>query len=484
MTNNRLTRRGFGTIATAGLLALAGRKAATAQSIYNSPGLCGLLGSSTEAFETSLEAAFTFLNTIQDGYVAGGTVRLSQSYSDQLFGPGFPYVGFTYDNAVVIQALLARGTASDIQRATILGNGLVYAQATNFPVADGRFAQGYYVNAPDSSGAYVTPAANPFYFYSSSVGDQAWAGMALAQLYHATRIAAFLTAALQVANWIVTNTYDTVGAGGYRFGTNINPSNMSVPSTNGKSTEHNIDTYAFFTMLATVTNGGKATANGMTWSSLAQHALTFVQAMFNTAGGFFWTGTTGDQVTINYYPIPEDVQTWSYLALQSKTYGVSIDWVKTNLLSIDTPSSPFSALKGLGNLRVEGESFDTASLATNGGANDPEAVWLEGTAHTAAALLSRQLPAEKDIQFYNGDLNTALGLLQNLRFAQSKLGIGQTINGRPLTAGEGIVAATGQLDTGFGYDYFPDLHIGATGWYALALLAANPFQLGYRTSRW
>ncbi len=474
---NQVTRRGFGMIATAGLASLLGQ----AQSIYNSPGMSSLLGRSTEAFESSLDGAFTFLNTMQDGYVAGSTVRLSQSYSDQGFGTTFPYVSFTYDNAVVIQAYLARGTASDIQRAIILGNGLVHAQAINFPVADGRFAQAYFVNLPDSTGAFVTPAAFPFYFYTSAVGDQAWAGMALAQLYYATKTAAFLTAALKAGNWIVANTYDTQGPGGYRFGTNINSSNQSVPSTNGKSTEHNIDTYAFFTMLATLTKGGKA-ANGQTWSSLAQHALLFVQAMFNTTGGFFYTGTNSDQITINTSNTPEDVQTWSYLALQSKAYGVSIDWVKTNLVTIDTPSSPFSALKGLGNLRVEGETFASASLATSG--NDPEAVWLEGTAHTATALLSRQLPADKDIPFYCGDLDTARNLLENIRFAQSKLGTNQTLNGKAITPGQGIVAATGQLDTGFYYDYYPNLHIGATGWYALALLNANPFQLGLRTSRW
>ncbi len=492
MTNitNKTTRRGFASLAAAGLLSIAMRKPSSAQGIYDSPGLTALFGDSVEAFQASLEGALTFLNTMQDAYAAGSTVRLSQSYSDQLFGPGFPYVGFTYDNAVVIHAYLARGLAGDVQRATVLGNGLLHAQATNFPVSDGRFAQGYYVNAADSSGASVTPAAFPFYFYSNSVGDQAWAGMALAQLYHATGDPAFLTAALKVANWIVANTYDTLGAGGYRFGTTINPQNQSVPSTNGKSTEHNIDTYAFFTMLATLTKGGKSNANGMTWSSLAQHALSFVQAMFNSTGGFFYTGTLGDQITINKYPIPEDVQTWSYLAMQNNAYGVSLDWVKTNLVTIDTPSSPFGALKGLGNLRVEGETFDTASLATNGAANDPEAVWLEGTAHTAAALLSRQArgPAwdnqDRDDRESDGDFRTAHELLQNIKLAQSKLGTGQTVNSKPITAGQGIVAATGQLDTGFGYDYFPDLHIGATGWYVLALLAANPFQLGYRTRRW
>jgi hypothetical protein len=418
---------------------------------------------------------------MQDGYAAGSTVRLSQSYSDQGFGTTFPYVSFTYDNAVVIQAYLARGSASDIQRAVILGNGLVHAQAINFPLADGRFAQAYFVNVPDSTGAFVTPAAFPFYFYTSSVGDQAWAGMALAQLYHATKTPAFLTAALNVGNWIVANAYDTQGPGGYRFGTNINPQNQSVPSPNGKSTEHNIDTYAFFTMLSALTKAGKST-NGQTWASLAQHALAFVQAMFNKTSGFFYTGTNGDQITVNTANIPEDVQTWSYLALQNRAYGVSIDWVKTNLVSIDTPTSPFSALKGLGNVRVEGETFASASLATSG--NDPEAVWLEGTAHTAAALLSRQLPTEKDIPFFDGDLDTARKLLENIRFAQAKLGTSQTINAKAITAGQGVVAATGQLDTGFGFDYFPNLHIGATGWYALALLNANPFQLGFRTSRW
>jgi len=146
---NKITRRGFGLIATAGVLALAGRKVAPAQTIYSSPGMCNLLGNSAEVFELSLESAFSFLNTMQDAYVAGSSVRLTQSYSDQLFGKGLA-VAFTYDNAVAIQAYLARGTASDVQRAVVLGNGLVHAQATNFPVSDGRFAQGYYVNVADS----------------------------------------------------------------------------------------------------------------------------------------------------------------------------------------------------------------------------------------------------------------------------------------------------------------------------------------------
>lgn len=464
-----VSRRAFG-LAAAGLLSLTSRKIGNAQSIYDSPDLTNLLGSECDRFQKSLDAVYIFLNTMSDAYASGSTIRLAQSYSDQGF-PGFPYVAFTYDNAVTIMAYLARGRHEDVQRASILGEGLIHAQATNFPVNDGRFAQAYYVNVADSTGAYITPAAYPFYFYLSSVGDQAWAGMALAQLYLRTRNAAFLTAALKVANWIVTNTYDTQGPGGYRFGTYIDSTNHSQPSMNGKSTEHNIDTYAFFSMLAHLTMDS-------TWSALAKHALTFVEAMFNSNGGFFYTGTNGDQITISKGIIPEDVQTWSYLALQSKGYGVSLDWVKTNLVTIDTPSSPFSALQGLGNVRVQGETFDTASLATSG--NDPEAVWLEGTAHTVTALLFRNADDDYEDEgpFHTSDRDTAKVLLNNLRFAQSKLGATQTVNSAPLALGQGIVASTGNLDTGFNYDYFPHLHIGATGWYALALQAANPFQLG------
>jgi len=34
------------------------------------------------------------------------------------------------------------------------------------------------------------------------------------------------------------------------------------------------------------------------------------------------------------------------------------------------------------------------------------------------------------------------------------------------------------MDTGFGYGYFPNLHIGATGWFLIAAQGGNPFRLG------
>jgi len=469
MSSNITRRSLFGMVSTAAV-------AGAMPSLFASPSAHAQLGQSNplataQDFAASINRAFTFQNLMMDAYASGATIRLSQSYSDAALNA----TGFTYDNAVAIHAYLSRGQQDDLARAKTLGLGLLHAQATNFPVADGRFAQAYFVNAPDSSGAFITPAAFPFFFYGSSVGDQAWAGMALAQLYRRTRDTQYLTGALLVANWIVTNTYNTQGPGGYSYGTIIDQFNNSQPSPNGKSTEGNLDTYAFFTMLHTLTNGGHAN-NGMTWAALAQHAFQFVFAMFNAQGPFFYTGTLPDNVTINPSPIPEDCQTWSFLAFLDARSRGTIDWALANLQTTDTASSPNSNLTG--NQTVSGMTFSTASLVTP--ANDPHAVWLEGTAHTAAALTARVLRGGDSISSLLTDISRAVQLLKDVEHAQQILGVGQTAGGKVIPSGLGVVASSSVLDTGFGFTYGPSLHIGATGWYLIASLAANPFQLGYR----
>ncbi len=471
MSSSSLSRRSLFKAGSAFALTAAVPTALTTEPAHAQP-VPSHLPNGAATLPASLEKAFTFQNLMMDAYATGATVRLTQSYSDQTLGA----TAFTYDNAVSIHAYLARGTADDLSRAQVLGNGLLYAQAHNFPVADGRFAQAYFVNTRNPDGVYITPAAAPFYFYTSTTGDQSWAGMALAQLFARTGDAHFLTGALLVANWIVTNTYSTLGAGGFSFGTNINSINQSVPSGNGKSTEHNIDAFAFFTMLARLTDGGSSTANGMSWSALAAHALTFVNSTLNAAGPFFYTGTLVDQITINPSPIPEDCQTWSYMAtLNNQTRG-TIDWALAHLEATDTSSSPHTSLTGT--QTIHGLVFDTASFTTTFA--DPHAVWLEGTAHAAAALAARALRGGDTLPVLISDITTAISLLNQCARAQTLLGAGQTAGGNLIPTGLGLVAATGVLDTGFGYTYGPSLHIGATGWYLIAGLAANPFQLGYR----
>jgi len=462
---------GVGTVATAGLAPLALTQPAYASGVAGSSPIA-----EAESYLSSINKAFAFQEMMMDAYATGNTIRLTQSYADS---SGLESTAFTYDNAVSIHAYLLHGTADGLNRAEVLGNGLIYAQANNFPIADGRFGQAYFVNTPTSDGAYITPAASPFYFYTSAVGDQAWAGMALAQLYRRTGQAKYLTAALKVANWIVTNTYNTLGAGGYSYGTSINQYNQSVPSTNGKSTEHNIDTFAFFTMLVELTHGDKAD-NGASWASLAEHALAFVIAMYNPAGGYFYTGTLGDQITINTYPIPEDCQTWSYLALLDNTYKHTIDWALANLQTTDTASAPNSSLTG--NQKITGLVFDTASFAPILPGCDPNAVWLEGTSHTVAALVARTLAGRDSLPALFKDLTTAIGFLNQIQTAQNELGAGQTVGGVTIPLGEGLVASTSLMDTGFYYTYGPSKHIGATGWYLIGALGGNPFQLGYASA--
>jgi hypothetical protein len=453
----------FGMASALGLAALPAR----ASQYSYTPDL-NILGPSASSVTLALDAAYSFLNTMMDAYAQGSTLRLIQSYSDQ---QGLESTAFTYDQAVVIGAYLVRSESGDVTRAEVLGNSLLYAQQSN-SFNDGRLFQAYFVNAPDAHGAYIQPAGAPFYFYGSSVGDMAWAGMALCQLYHKTRNNSYLTGATKLANWIYTNAYSTVGAGGYTGGVDAGNNKITY-----KSTEHNIDTYAFFTMLAAETGNS-------VWTTRAHWAATFVASMWNSTGGFFWTGTGNDGVTTNTSNIPEDVQTWSYLAFLNPAYAASLQWVTTNLMTIDTPQTINSKLTG--NTRILGETYASLSLRELTPSEsydqppDPNAVWLEGTAHTVAALLAHSISGEAASAAATG-IATAVLLLDNIQAAQQQLGAGQTVGGTPLPPDQDIVASSSVLNGGFGSSYYPNLHIGATGWSAIAAQLGNPFQLGYRS---
>ena len=98
------------------------------------------------------------------------------------------------------------------------------------------------------------------------MGDIAWPGIALAQLYARTGNKTYLDGAVKAGSFIETTTRDdaNVSPGGYFFGN----------GQSNKSTERNIDVYALFTMLA------KLTGNSV-WLDGAQHAAGFVEAMFD-----------------------------------------------------------------------------------------------------------------------------------------------------------------------------------------------------------
>ncbi len=399
-----------------------------------------------------VKAATTFLQRVVDAYRSTG-FRLAQSYQDD---SGLNDIAFVYDNALAIIALLAAG---DKPRARAIGDALLYAQAHDETHTDHRLRQAYHANTFVNDNGTVHFGWE-FGLTGTAVGDMAWAGIALAQLARTTGRPEYLQGAVRIGQWIQNNTHSTTGLKGYTFG-------ETAGLEQHKSTEHNIDVFAFFNLLRRLTGQ-------MAWSRRADHAWAFVQRVWNEAGGFFWTGSD-DGATINKAAgqLPLDVQTWSWLAARQSGYGKALDWARTNLASTDTPLRANSALSG--NYSLSGAVFASGSLLADptqniGGQSwnpkpDVAAVWLEGTAQLALALADRG---------DRGDADRADALLDQLSSAQATLGQTQKFGGRVNPGG--VVAASSPLDTGFGFGYFPNLHVGATSWYLMALLETNPYR--------
>ena len=383
--------------------------------------------------ERSVARAYSFLDQMMDRYTAGSTPRLVQSYAGGTLGRDHFNASETYDDAVVIDAYLAAGTAAGRRRAKIIGSALLYVQDHD-PLHDGRIRAAY-APTPLRSPAAVT-ATDP----ASVTGDLAWAGQALVQLYAATGRRAYLTGAEAIGNWVQAHAYDTRGPGGYTGG-----ETASGQKIEWKSTEHNIDLYAFFTLLAGQT-GQPA------WSARAAWARRFVVAMWDPAMGHFEVGTTSDGTTVNESELPEDINSWSYLALRSPAYANSVSWDTRNLAASEA---------GAGHSRIGGPQGTAVGFSgTSFCAGDRTGVWYEGTAHLADALQARGRP---------GDAQLAERYLSDIYYAQAH---------GPNADRAGIIAASrnGLSDCG-GSLYYASLHTGATAWYILAAGRVDPFSL-------
>ena len=95
-------------------------------------------------------------------------------------------------------AYTARGLPDDIRRAQTIGDTLLFVQA-NDPIGDGRVRTSYEPHGIRQGRVEIT---GPGTF----TGNQAWAGMALARLFHATGESKYLDGAVRIAEWIQTNT--------------------------------------------------------------------------------------------------------------------------------------------------------------------------------------------------------------------------------------------------------------------------------------
>ena len=367
----------------------------------------------------SVAMAYEFLDARVDEFCDGAGHCLPRSYQGGFFtSPTWDFTpSFVYDDALVIIAYTARGLPDDIRRARAIGDTLLFVQA-NDPIGDGRTRASYEPHGIRQGRVEIT---GPGTF----TGNQAWVGMALARLFHATGDQKYLDGALQTAQWIQTNTADTVRAPYGYTGGQLEDGTPLV----WKSTEHNTDIAGFFSQLAQLTGD-------TVWADRAAVAANFVTAM-QAADGHVDTGTLLDGATVNTYPVPLDAQTWSYLGTGDARYGVALDWTLTNLIATDGPYS--------------GPSIS---------GTDVSKVWFEGSGHLALSLKLRG---------GQGDAASAESLLAGIRLAQRDA---------PNGDGKGIVAtSTDGLDSGFGDLYYASLHTGTTAWYLLAAAGDNPFRL-------
>jgi hypothetical protein len=365
---------------------------------------------------SSISGAYLFLDQMMDQYASGSTLRLVQSFSGGVLGKRHFTASVTYDDALVIDAYLAEGTAEGLSRAETIGDALLYVQA-NDPAHDGR-VRAAYAPTPLLSPSDVE-ATGP----ESDVGNMAWVGQALVHLYEASGAEEYLAGAQAIGEWVQAHCYDTRGAGGYTGGLSARGKPIEW-----KSTEHNIDLYSFFTLLARATGAS-------VWSTRAAWAERFVEAMWEPREERFYVGTTEDGVTPEDSVQPEDVNSWSYLALQNPAYAASVSWDETHLA-------------------VAKHGFAGVSFC----AGARKGVWFEGTAHLADALELRGQP---------GDASQAQVYLSDIEFAQTH-GLNND--------GLGIIASSTKRPSDCeGESYFASLHTGATAWYLLAAARVDPF---------
>src|SRR5262249_26958665 len=149
----------------------------------------------------------------------------------------------------------------------------------------------------------------------------------------------YLDGAVRLGNWVIANTEDSRGAGGFTGGYEgwegdaVSGASGSTCASqvlvNGqckrlyKSTEHNIDLYSAFSRLYLATKDDK-------WRQKAEAAKRFFLSTWDANEGKFWTGTSEDGVTVFKDVIPVDIQAWAILALGAEAgpYIRALDYVE------------------------------------------------------------------------------------------------------------------------------------------------------------
>ena len=381
--------------------------------------------------EETVSNAYLHLDEAMDEWASAPALRMPSSYHG---GPLDSWDNsVTYDNALVIIAYANRkDNADSLDRAKTMGDALLQMQAKD-PIGDGRVRNAY---GPER--LFDADGVPNIQTWGSAAGNQAWAGMALAHLAHVTKDAKYRDGALRIGEWLLRETSDTRGRGGFTGGYKSDGTKIEW-----KSTEHNVDMVGLFGMLHQLTKDRK-------WHHARKHARKFVKSMWDEKEGRFHIGTKPDGITTNRdEDIPEDVQSWGYLALRSDRYRQALDWNIANLEVTDksNPSQP-----------VVGVRFAWQINPDYKEKND-DTVWLEGTAHMALALrVSGKKKHKQKAGVYLDSIHK------------------EQLYG-PNADGKGIQANSREGFSGGDDKNHTSLHTGTTAWYIMAKQELNPFHL-------
>ncbi len=379
------------------------------------------------------EAATGFCSGLQravSARVRGQDAVFIRSYepaADEAALPmGLATTAFTYDNALVVIALIACG---DVTNARPIGNALVRAALHDRTFGDGRIRNAYRAG-PVGEGPPLLPGwwdernrlwAEDAAQDGSSTGNVAWAALALLTLHQATQDPDDLAGAKHLIDWVIANTAcDSGFCGGFH---GYDPQQVRLT---WMSSEHNVDVEAAARWLFRVTHEQR-------YDEAAKQARQLLDRSFR--GDHFLLGTKPDGSPADDGLLALDVQLWPWMA------------------SADAPAEWRKAL-----------GFAEKHLAVDGGFDfngDRDGVWVEGTAQ--AALAYRM----------SGNAAAHARLLAGLKADRTEQGLLNATRVPRLTTGLSI-DPTGTATTP-DFFYYKRPHLGATAWAVLAETGWNPF---------
>lgn len=348
---------------------------------------------------------------------------------------------YLYDNVIALYALSEAGASWHAEK---LADAIVYAQEHDRTFHDGRLRNIYLCGDPRvDSGRAVAKGTVPlpgfwrdgkwqedYYAVSTSAGNMAWAVLALCRasgVVSEEKKAEYIAAAETAADFLLKLAAPDKGfTAGYEGWDDVQK------KVAYQSTEHNIALAAAFSVLADITEAD-APDKADAYRTAAESAQQFVLSMYDPELCCFYTGTEEDGKTVNVGVIPLDSTALSILA-----FGNDLENVPGILSFVEESMSV-------------GAGFDFS-------AGDLDGIWNEGTAQMALCYLEQERTEE---------YNAVIGYLKTQELKKG---------GVPAADRDGVSTGFVLSGTDELWEYYNNLSIGATGWYALAQMKANPLK--------